>query len=45
MSEQEWKVCDDTCPKCGKHTEILQDETYHYAERCPHCRWVIRFDD
>lgn len=34
------------CPQCETDCEMLvDDEGYHCAERCPKCRWVIRFDD
>ena len=34
-----------TCPKCGRPTEWLVDDTYCLAERCQWCKWTIRFDD
>lgn len=37
-NDRDWR-----CPTCSKITEILQDEKYEYAERCPRCRWIQSF--
>lgn len=34
---------DHTCPKCGATTEILVDDTYEYAERCPKGCFNIKY--
>lgn len=37
------------CPKCGKPTETAYKQGEYgeevEAERCPKCRWIVRFTD
>lgn len=40
-----WKLSGEICPECKLQTEALSDNELVYAERCPQCDWLIRFDE
>lgn len=40
-----WKPSGEICPECELQTEVLSDNELNYAERCPQCDWLIRFDE
>jgi hypothetical protein len=45
----EWVKWEETCPKCGRQTEVLIDVVdgieYTNGERCINCKWVIGLDE
>lgn len=45
-----WIQNDDPCPRCEgvceNEVETREDgHEYNLAERCPKCRWIVRFDN
>ncbi len=50
MNNLKWIESDNqTCPECHKSTQLqigtgADGKIWDYAERCPSCKWEVRFD-
>ena len=45
-----WIDNNDPCPICGEECQnsvVTDSDGYEYnlAERCTHCKWIVRFDN